>query len=159
MEETTATSSTEDRRTRYKPSPRECALLFLKLIDVREGRRKQLGGRKKAMTRAQISTGSLKRLWKRERLSEPFLEEVEDWLLSAGWALFYAGRVYGAVKSDAVGNWPTLASSRIAPVLARVALGDTHVFDDLEYLLAAGENGPGAGAHEEPDEEAEEDRT
>jgi hypothetical protein len=33
------------------------------------------------------------------------------------------------------------------------------VFDELEYLLAAGENGPAAGAHEEADEETEEDPT
>src|SRR2546422_3622615 len=152
---TTVVFMQRDRRTRYKPSARECALLFLKLIDEREERR----GREKVMTRAQISGGSLKRLWKRERLSEQFLEEVQDWLLSAGWALFYAGGIYGAVKTDAVGNWPTLASSRIAPVLARVALGDTGVFDELEYLLAAGESGPAADAHEEPDEETEQDPT
>jgi hypothetical protein len=160
MIKTVNTVFRRDRRTRYKPSPRECALLFLKLIEEREGRRKEKeGGQKKVMTRAQISEGSLKRLWKRERLSEQLLEEVQDWLLSAGWALFYAGGIYGAVKTDAVGNWPTLASSRIHSVLAKVALGDTEVFEELESLLAAGENGPAADAHEEPDEETEEDPT
>jgi hypothetical protein len=115
----------------YKPDPRECAMLFLKLVDERVTRRG------KEMTRAQISEGSLKRLWKRERFSDQFLEEVQDWLLSTGWALFYAGGVYGAVKTDAVGNWPTLASSRIASLLNDVARGKFE-FDALESLLSAG---------------------
>ena len=117
------------------------------------------------MTRAQISEGSLKRLWKRERFSDQFLGEVEDWLLSAGWALFYAGGVYGAVKTDAVGNWPTLASSRIASVLDGVALGEFK-FTELEYLLSAGDDtatadkGDTATADkEDADEETEEDPT
>ena len=126
-------------------------MLFLKLVEERDARRD------KAMTRAQVSEGSLKRLWKRERFSEPFLQEVQDWLLTAGWALFYAGRGFGAVKTDAVGNWPTLASSRIKSVLDRVALGDIEVFKELESLLAAGEDGPAATAHEEADEGTEED--
>lgn len=134
-------------------------MLFLKLVDEREKRRD------KAMTRAQISEGSLKRLWKRERFSDQFLGEVEDWLLSAGWALFYAGGVYGAVKTDAVGNWPTLASSRIASVLDGVALGEFK-FTELEYLLSAGDDtatadkGDTATADkEDADEETEEDPT
>jgi hypothetical protein len=147
------TTRTVSRRTRYKPSGRECTLLFLKLIAEKERRR----GRLKRMTRAQISEGSLKRLWKRERLSDQFLEEVQDWLLSAGWALFYAGGIYGAVKTDAVGNWPTLASISIHSVLAKVARGQTEVFEKLDYLLAVGENGPALGSHEEQDGETEED--
>ena len=138
-------------RTKYKPNPREAAMLFLKLVDEREKRRD------KAMTRAQISEGSLKRLWKRERFSDQFLGEVEDWLLSAGWALFYAGGVYGAVKTDAVGNWPTLASSRIASVLDGVALGEFK-FTELEYLLSAGDDTATADK-EDADEETEEDPT
>jgi hypothetical protein len=136
-------------RTKYKPNPREAAMLFLKLVDEREKRRD------KAMTRAQISEGSLKRLWKRERLSDQFLGEVEDWLLSAGWALFYASGVYGAVKTDAVGNWPTLASSRIASVLDGVALGEFK-FAEIEYLLSAGTS---TADKEDADDETEEDPT
>jgi len=136
-------------------------MLFLKLVDEREKRRD------KAMTRAQISEGSLKRLWKRERFSDQFLGEVQDWLLSAGWALFYAGGVYGAVKIDAVANWPTLASSRIASVLDRVALAKFK-FTELEYLLSAGDDTATADKEgddtatadkEDADEEAEEDPT
>jgi hypothetical protein len=138
--------------TSYKPSPRECAMLFLKLVEERDARRD------KAMTRAQLSEGSLKRLWKRERFSERFLEEVHDWLLSAGWALFYAGGVYGAVKTDAVGNWPTLASSRIKSVLDSVALGKFK-FEELEYLLSAGDSAATADENEDADEEIEDDLT
>ncbi len=132
-------------RTRFKPDPRECAILFLKLIEEREKRRD------KKMTRAKISEGSLKGLWKRGRFSDPFLAEVQDWLLSAGWALFYAGRVYGAVKTDAVGNWPTLASTRIGSVLDQVGLGEFK-FEELEYLLSDGDY---AVATDEDDDERE----
>jgi hypothetical protein len=83
---------------------------------------------------------------------------VQDWLLSAGWALFYAGGVYGAVKVEAVENWPTLASSRIHSILDRVALGEFK-FDELEYLLAAGDNGLVANGNDESDEETEGDST
>src|SRR4051812_8791344 len=92
---------------KYKPDPRECALLFLRLVEEKEGRRP------KPMTRALVSELTLQRLWKRQRLSEqPFLEDVREWLLTAGWALFFTGAAYGAVKASAVRNWPTLASKR-----------------------------------------------
>jgi hypothetical protein len=113
---------------RYKPSPRECMLLFLRLIQEREARRQQL------MTRAQIAEVSLKKLWNRERLTEEFLGDVQEWLLTAGWTLFYAGTVYGAVKIAAVKNWPSLAAKHIRPELVEVADGK-YDFERLERLL------------------------
>jgi endonuclease YncB( thermonuclease family) len=41
-----------------------------------------------------LAEGTLKKLWNRERLTEQFLEDVQEWLLTAGWALFYAGPIY-----------------------------------------------------------------
>jgi hypothetical protein len=103
-------------------------LLFLRLIQEREVRRQQL------MTRAQIAEVTLKKLWNRERLTEEFLGDVQEWLLTAGWTLFYAGTVYGAVKIAAVKNWPSIAAKRIRPELVEVADGK-YDFERLERLL------------------------
>jgi hypothetical protein len=116
---------------RYKPSPRECMLLFLRLIQEREARQRKL------MTRAQIAEVTLKKLWNRERLTEELLGDVQEWLLTAGWTLFYAGPVYGAVKIEAVKNWPSVAAKRIHPELLEVANGK-YDFERLEPLLTNG---------------------
>ena len=86
------------------------------------------------MTRAQIAEVTLKTLWNRQRLSEQFLDEVREWLLSAGWALFYAGSIFGAVKIEAVKNWPSVAAWRIKPILAQVTKGG-YDFGKLEDLF------------------------
>jgi hypothetical protein len=114
---------------RHKPSARECMLLFLRLVQERENRRHA------QMTRAQIAEGTLKKLWNRERLTEQFLEDVQEWLLTAGWALFYAGPIYGAVKVEAVKNWPSVSAKRIESELVVVASGK-YKFKKLELLLA-----------------------
>jgi hypothetical protein len=103
-------------------------LLFLALIQEREKRRGKL------MTRAQIAEVTLKTLWNRQRLSEQFLDEVREWLMSAGWTLFYAGPIFGAVKIEAVKNWPSVAAWRIKPILAQVNEG-SYDFGQLEDLF------------------------
>lgn len=77
---------------RYKPTPRECVLLFLLLVRERRDRRG------KPTSRARLSEITLKQLWNREVLSRPFLDEVQEWLLAAGWTLIYAGSTYAAIK-------------------------------------------------------------
>lgn len=114
----------------YKPVPYECVLLLLATIDERERRR----GKK--MTRAQISETTLRRLWNRERFTQDFLDEVKDWLLSAGWALIDGGSTFAAVKVDAVGNWPSVASSRIQHILDQVQKGNFD-FSALRDLIKA----------------------
>jgi hypothetical protein len=117
-------------QNRYKPTARECTLLFLRLIEAREGTTR------KAMTRVRLSEITLKRLWNRERLDMPFLAEVEEWFLTAGWALIYAGTTYAAVKIDAVQNWPRVSSKRLAEEIKQVRSGRFN-FEDLERLLAS----------------------
>jgi hypothetical protein len=112
---------------RYKPTPRECTLLFLHLIEARET---ETG---KSMTRARLSEITLKRLWNRERLTEQFLAEVEEWFLTEGWALVYAGSTYAAVKTDAVQNWPRVSSKRIRADIESVGKGEFD-FNKLEEL-------------------------
>ena len=79
------------------------------------------------------SRGYAQTLWNRQRLSEQFLDEVREWLLGAGWALFYAGSIFGAVKIDAVKNWPSVAAWRIKPILVQVNKGG-YDFGELENL-------------------------
>jgi endonuclease YncB( thermonuclease family) len=40
-------------------------------------------------------------------MTDPFLDDVAEWLLSAGWALFFASSTYAAVRLDAGENGPT----------------------------------------------------
>jgi hypothetical protein len=125
---------------RYKPTPRECALLFLRLVDEREARRG------KPMTRLRLSETTLKRLWNRERLAEGFLREIDEWLLTAGWVLISGSSTFGAVKEEAVSNWPRISSKRISDMLKRVAEG-TFDFGQIEHLLVA----DGASDHDPDD--------
>lgn len=120
---------------------RECMLLFLRLIQERETRRRT------QMTRAQIAEVTLKKLWGRERLTADFLEDVQEWLLTAGWTLFYAGPIYGAVKIEAVKNWPSVAAKRIGSELAEVAL-EQYDFDRLESLLVNRSNAEAESAED-----------
>src|SRR5688500_6880298 len=60
----------------YKPTVRECALLLLRLMAVKEEER----GRE--VTRLRVAEISLRRLWGRRRISPEFAEEVAEWLSS-----------------------------------------------------------------------------
>jgi hypothetical protein len=111
----------------HKPDSREAALLLLHAIEERGQRRG------KEMTRARLSRATLKSLWNRENLSEPWLDGVNEWLLSAGWTLFYAGTTFGAVKSSVVENWPRVASRHTEDILDEVRQG-IFDFSKLEHL-------------------------
>jgi hypothetical protein len=114
----------------YKPTSREAALLLLHAIEERGDRRDS------ELTRARLSRVTLKRLWIRENLSEPWLAEVNDWLLSAGWTLLHAGTTFGVVKKSVVENWPRVSSKHIQDVLDQVGRGEFD-FSRLEDLLGA----------------------
>src|SRR3954469_9473007 len=77
----------------HKPTARECALLLLRLMQVKEQER----GRE--VTRLRVAEISLRRLWGRRRISPEFAEEVAEWLSSAGVTLFFAGSIYAVVKT------------------------------------------------------------
>ncbi len=123
-------SKTENYRVtrRYKPNGREAALLLLRLIEAKDI------GADRPRTRAQLAEITLKRLWNRNRLEEQFLAEVSEWLLTAGWALLFAGSTYGVVRTSTVENWSPISSKRIQPELDAVAAGQFD-FTELERLL------------------------
>jgi hypothetical protein len=112
----------------YKPDCREAAMLLLHAIQERGNRRG------KPLTRARLSRVSLKRLWNREQLTEPWLDEVNEWLLSAGWTLVFAGRTFGVLKTDVVENWPRIASKYLNDDIDDVKQG-AFDFSQLEHLL------------------------
>src|SRR5438132_1211920 len=117
---------------RYKPTPRECALLFLRLIQEREERLE------KSTTRCRLPAVTMRNLWHRNLLTQDFLGEVQEWLLSAGWAFINGGSTFGAVRLEALKNWPRVASSRIANDLKAVKSGEFD-FAELEPLLVSEE--------------------
>jgi hypothetical protein len=112
----------------HKPTPREAAMLFLRLIEAADEERE------KPLTRVRLAEITLKRLWNRERLSEQFIADLSEWLLGAGWALIFAGSTYAAVRVDAVENWPAVSSKRIIDEIEAAAAG-RYDFGKLEHLF------------------------
>lgn len=106
----------------YQPDVFECALLLLRLREARDQEREI--SEDKGMSRFRVSELTLKRICNRPRLHPEFLLELQDALLRAGWALFFADRSYGVVKLSAVDNWTRLGSKRIRDELDAVAKGD-----------------------------------
>ena len=69
------------------------------------------------------------------------MAEVEEWLLSAGWALVDAGSSFAAIKSAAVKNWPRLSANKLGSKIEEVESGKFK-FDELEQLVGeADDNG------------------
>jgi hypothetical protein len=95
----------------------QCALVVLRAIEERGQRR---GTR---LTRARLSEASLKALWIRETITREWLDQINEWLLSAGWILIEAGGTYGAIKVTVVENWPRVASAHMQDDLTRIKLG------------------------------------
>ena len=91
----------------YKPTARECALLLLHLIATKD---EELG---REVTRLRVAEITLRRLWGRARLSPELIEEVSDWLLGAGVALFFAGSTYAVIRTTVVESWTRASSKRI----------------------------------------------
>jgi len=116
----------------YKPDPLEAALLTLRLVEAKDKERKKASG--EPMTRFRLSETTLKRLWLRKRLERDFMVQVEEWLLEAGWALFFAGSTYAMIKVASVEGWTSLTSKQIEDELENVARGKFD-FGRLRHLL------------------------
>jgi hypothetical protein len=112
----------------YRPDAQECAILLLLLIQPR-------GLRRRGYTRFRLAEITLKRLWNRDRLRDEFLQEVEEWLFRAGWALFYAGTTFGLVKTEAVEGWPRVTSKELEAELQKVARGEFDFSRHYHLLL------------------------
>jgi hypothetical protein len=115
----------------YQPTPREAALLVLHVLRTKEVET----GRE--VTRARLTEITLRRLWARTRISNEFLLEVQEYLLHAGWALFWAGSSYAVILISSVEGWARISSKRINEDLAKVSNGKFN-FELLEPLLTSG---------------------
>jgi|SRR5262249_10629207 len=114
--------------SRYKPTPRESAILLLTLFQARE---RELNRR---LGRVRLGEITLRRLWNRQVLSEDFVDEVKAWLLEGGWVLFKSTSTYAAVMVDVVDSWPAISSKRLESEIAKLAAGKLN-FDELERDL------------------------
>ena len=118
----------------FIPSAYLCCLLLLHVVEKRDEERKT------DATRLRLSELTLKRVCCRPRLDSGFLAELQDWMLRAGWVLFYADRSYAAIKLDVVEAWPRLGSKRIKADLDSVARGEFD-FGSLNGLFKPPEQG------------------
>jgi hypothetical protein len=114
---------------RYKPSPRECALLLMHLWRKKE---EELD---KRIVRLCVTDLSLKKLWLRSQITNELLHEVNEWLSEAGAVIFFARTIYGIVKIDVVEGWARTTYKRLSVQLDEVAEGRFD-FDRLDHLLS-----------------------
>ncbi len=118
----------------YQPTPRECAMLLLRLIEAKQT---EAG---KDVTRTRLSEGTLRKLWCRSRITTEFVHEVQEWLYMAGWVLFFAGSTYAMINMRVVDGWMRISSKRLATEIADVQRGKFD-FVGLEPLLLRSEEG------------------
>jgi hypothetical protein len=113
----------------FRPTAFQSALLLLRLCQAWDQEKEKTKPRdrekkKEGTTRFRVSDLTLKRICCRPRLHPEFLIEMQDWLLRAGWAFFFADRSYGMIKLESVESWTRLGSKRIGDELDTVAKGD-----------------------------------
>jgi hypothetical protein len=121
----------------HQPSPRECALLILRLMQARE---QEVVDRE--VSRARISQSTLRNLCGRSQITNDLLLEVQEFLLAAGWCLFCAGPTHFAIiKRKAVEGWARISSGRIKEEVSAVTRGQ-YDFEPLESLLIPQESAP-----------------
>ncbi|MGB6541802.1 MAG: hypothetical protein WBF03_13120 [Xanthobacteraceae bacterium] len=116
------------RENPYQPTTRECAILLVGLIDVKQTEAD------KQVTRTRLSEATLRKLWCRSRLTTEFVHEVQEWLFMAGWVLFFAGTTYAMINVRVVDAWMRISSKRMAEDIAKVQRGEFE-FADREKLL------------------------
>lgn len=112
------------------PNAQQCAILVLRLIEVRGEESAQ------PASRVRLSELTLKRLWCRSQWRPEFLEEVQEWLWRGGWTLFYAQNTYAAIKTSAVQSWARTSSNRMEDEIKAVQLGEFNYSKHLHLLSA-----------------------
>jgi hypothetical protein len=110
----------------FQPSARQAALLVLHLLGTAVLDR--------PVSRARLTEITIRRLWRRSRVADRFLLEVQEFLLSAGWALFWAGSSYAIIRVAAVEGWQRISSKRIDHDLESIARGQFK-FAEIEHLV------------------------
>jgi hypothetical protein len=121
----------------HQPSPRESALLILRLMQAREQEVHR------EVSRARLSQSTLRGLCGRSQITNDLLLEIQEFLLAAGWCLFCVGPThYALIKKKAVEGWARISSGRIKDELRAVSHGQ-YDFEPLEPLLLPQQSGTG----------------
>jgi hypothetical protein len=107
----------------YLPNPSEAALLLLLVAEAKDAEAIKTKPNAKKITRFRVSEATLKRVCLRSRISSGFLEEMQEWLFVAGWALIFSGTTYALIQIAAVEGWVRLSSRRITEELESVKNG------------------------------------
>jgi hypothetical protein len=111
-------------------------LLILRLIQAREDEFEDRG-LKRTVSRARLSQNTIRKLCGRGEIPKDFLLEVQEYLLTAGWALFCIGPThYAIIKLVSVQGWSRISSKRIAKELELVPRRE-FPWKRYEHLLAA----------------------
>jgi hypothetical protein len=118
----------QDQERFSQPTAREAAMLVIRLIHARQKETSR------QVTRARLSELSLRRLWVRSQIPSSFLRRVQEILIQAGWALFWAGSSYAIIKTDAVEGWTLISSKRMSDDLEKISR-NLYDFNQLEKLL------------------------
>jgi len=113
---------------RYEPTPRECALLLLHVMDTKE---KESG---RPVTRFRLSEMSMRRLCLRAQISADFTAEVANWLSRAGVTLCFVGPAYIVLRTEVLDSWLRITTKRLSSDLRRVSEGEFN-FSELERLM------------------------
>jgi hypothetical protein len=135
-DQTTSTGDAGEPKPPLLPTEWQCALLILCLIQAREDEFEKKGLERK-VSRARLSQNTIRKLCGRSQITGDFLLEVQEYLLTAGWALFCIGPThYAIIKLESVQGWSRISSKRIADELELVPRGK-FPWKKYEYLLAA----------------------
>jgi hypothetical protein len=127
---------TEKGEGAYQPTPRECAMLVVHLIEEKDKETQRTQKTEKKVTRARLTDNALRRLCCRSNLTSSFLVEVQEWLIRAGWVLFFARTSYAIIKADHVDSWVRISTKRIEDDLKKVSRGRfEQEFAGLERVL------------------------
>ena len=109
-------------------------MLIVHLLATRQQELRGITRGNREVTRARLSEITLRRLFKRRRVSPELLAEVQEWLFRVGWVLFFAGTTYAVVKMSVIDGWGRISSKRIQAELEKAGRGEFD-YDSLEHLL------------------------
>jgi hypothetical protein len=117
-----------------RPTDWQVALLILHLVQTREAEFQEKRPKRK-ISRARISQNTMRKLCGRSQISNDFLIQLQEALLSAGWALFCIGPThYAIIKLESVRGWSRISSKRIDHDLNAVRSG-TFKWEEKKQLL------------------------
>lgn len=112
-----------------RPNTEEVARLILHLMST-YGKRLN-----KRITRARLSTITMRKISSREKLREVFLDELEDELACMGWSMIRIKSGFGLIRNRSIESWPRIGWRRIKKCMDDIETGKSRVLDTLDGSL------------------------